>query len=104
MSVGSVALGLIALASWLSAGLLVSKARERPRIGALTVWAASALVLSIFGTVCLALMVNRQLGLPWFGEETARLLFAVSVLVILLISPAWLVLYFADRLGSGRDD
>jgi len=102
MNVGSVALGFIAIASWLSAGLLVSKARQKPRIGALTVWAVSALVLSAFGTVCLALMLNRQLGMVWFDADTAGALFAVSLLAILLISPSWLVLYFADRLGSRR--
>ena len=102
MNWGSVALGCLAIASWLSAGLLLRKARERPRIGALTVWAVSAVILSAFGTVCLALMLNRQLGMPWFDDDASRALFGLAVFAILLISPSWLVLYFADRLGSRR--
>ena len=100
MSWGSIALGCFAIAAWLSAFLFVRAALERPRIGALNHWAVSALLLSLFGTVCLVVMVNRERAYEWFPPDVAAILFGLAVFGVLLIPPAWLFGYITNRLGK----
>lgn len=103
MSEGSAALAFLAIASWLASFLLVRKAIVKPRIGALTAWAASAVVLSAFGSISLLILINRDAGYAFFDIETGRRLFASVAFAVLLIPPVWLALYGLDRLGGGHE-
>lgn len=97
-----VALGSLVLASWLSTGLLVRAAMRRPFIGALIERAIIGTLLSIYGTVGVVLRVNTDTGFAFMSLDVARGLFIASLLSLLCVAPIWLLLYAANRLGSGR--
>lgn len=91
---------LLALTSWFSTTLLLRAAWKRPRIGALTERAAIAVVLAIFGSVCVVLVLNTEAGGALIQLEAARFLFRVCLVILLLIPAYWLVLYLTNRLGA----
>jgi hypothetical protein len=94
------ALVLLALASWVSTALLLRAAWKRPRIGALTERATIAVVLAIFGSVCVVLVLNTDSGHALIPVEAALILFRICLLILLLIPTYWLVLYLTNRLGD----
>lgn len=96
------ALAAFAIASWCSTALLVRAAIQSPRIGALTERAAIAVILSVFGSVCVILVLNTDSGQALFPLEVARIVFRVCLLALLFIPVYWLGLYLTNRLGGGR--
>lgn len=100
MNALSIALGFLAIASALSAGLLVGAARRKPRIGALTERAFLAVKDAVFGIVCVALVWNTDTSQALLPLEVARLLFRGLLFVNLMIPPFWLALWFTNRLGG----
>lgn len=86
--------------TWLSTGLLVMFAWQKPRIGALTERAMIAIVISLLITASAILVLNTLSGQALFPAETARLIFRASLLGVGLVPAAWLVMYATNRLGG----
>jgi hypothetical protein len=57
--------------AWVATALLVTRAVQRPRIGALTERAALSVLLSLFGTLCVVLVYNTESG-PLDHRRRAR--------------------------------
>lgn len=86
--------------TWLSTGILVVYAYQRPRIGALTERAVIAVMISLLITASAVLVLNTALGRTLFDADLARIIFRVSLLGIGLVPAAWLVLFLTKRLGQ----
>lgn len=96
------ALILAALVAWIATALLVARAIRRPRIGALTERAGLSVLLALFGTLCVVLVYNTETGQSVLPIDAARTAFRVCLFLMLLVSPAWLLLFITNRLGGGR--
>jgi hypothetical protein len=99
VSLTVVALILAALVAWIATALLVARAIRRPRIGALTERAGLSV---LFGTLCVVLVYNTETGQSVLPIDAARTAFRVCLFLMLLVSPAWLLLFITNRLGGGR--
>jgi hypothetical protein len=93
-------LALLAIAAWIATGILVTRAIRRPRIGALTERAFLSVLLALFGSVCVVLLYNRETGYSIIPIDVARGAFSGLLFLLLLVSPAWLLLLATDRLGG----
>lgn len=96
------ALIAFSVASWGSTYLLVRAAVKRPIIGALVERAGIAVLLSLFGSVCVVLVWNTDTGHAVLDAEAARVLFRGLLVLFLLVPPFWLVLFGMNRLGGGQ--
>lgn len=86
--------------AWLSFLVLSRAAFHGVRIGALTERAFIAFVLAMLGTVGSVLRYNTDSGFSLMPMQAATVVFAVTILFVLLIPTAWLVMWLLGRLGE----
>lgn len=93
-------LWLLTTFAWASFLVLSWAAFRGARIGALTERTFIAFVLACLGTVSSLLRYNTDSGFALFPQPVAALIFAVTMLVVLLIPTVWLVAWFTGNLGE----
>ena len=102
MNAFALAVGVLTVISALSTVRLVWAAR-REHIGALTERALLATVLSLFGALYTAAIVNTESGFVFLDASTAMTVLRVAVVALLLVPVYWTVLYLRGQLGdNGR--
>lgn len=85
--------------AFLSFVVLGRAALRPPRIGSLTERTLIAFVIFALGLVGSVLRYNTDTGFSLMPQQVAALIFALTVLVILLIPPAWLFRWYQGKLG-----
>lgn len=93
-------LWLLTVGAWGSFIVLSWAAFSGTRVGSLTERTFIAFVLAMLGTVGSVLRYNTDSGFSLMPIQVATLVFAVTILIVLLIPTAWLVMWFFGRLGE----
>ena len=92
----------LTIIAWLSIIILIRPTLTKPRIGALSERTFVAFSIAFLGTVASVIVYNTDHQRILFDQQTAALLFRLAIVGILLIPAMWLVLFFTDKLGSGK--
>jgi hypothetical protein len=96
--------GVIAIAavvSWVSAlTLLWASGRADPRVNALNERAWIAVLLSLFLTVYAIVSLNSEIDFALILRDDARRIVRLGVIVLGVIGPTWLFMWWTGRLGD----
>lgn len=94
----------LTVTAWVSAAVLGRAALRPPHIGALTERAVIAVVIALLGTISCIIVLNTDLGRPWFPVAISSALFRLSVLGVLAVPLTWLILWYLGRLGPHGEE